>query len=170
MNKQQSGSVIVYALVSVVLVGALIGGIVFSQKRAERVAVQPGTNEQPALPAPDPATPGKDEQVAQKKAEEEKDAEKAKQQQKAAKDKAQKEQAQQEAKEQELARKAAEAEREATQTPSASPEGPMARTGGPAAGDLPQTGPVADAFMAALGLIAIYGAGYVYYHYGRQLS
>lgn len=161
MRKQQSGSIITYVLVSIVLAGLLIGGILFSQQRASQVDDRSPATKPPM--APTDVSTNQDQQDKEQKERQAAEQKRAAQQQKQAA-----EQAQKEAKERELAEQAANAQREASQAPAAAPDGPMARTGGVQPGDLPTTGPVSDALGAVSGLLAIAGAGYVYYHYGRR--
>lgn len=161
MRKQQSGSIITYVLVSIVLAGLLIGGILFSQQRASQATDRQPATKQPTIPTEAPVR--QDQQDKAKKEQQAAEEKRAAQEQKQAA-----EQARKEAKERELAEQAASAQREAIQTPAATPDGPMARTGGVQPGDLPTTGPVSDALGAVSGLLAIAGAGYVYYHYGRR--
>ena len=168
--KQQSGSIVVFAIVSVLLVGGFIGAIIMAQNRAQDVV---GSTPPVAEQKPDQAQRSQSDedraakQEAERESEQKRQAE-AKQKAEAAKQEAAREA---EAKERELAEQAARAEREAhqpaTQQPAAG-DGPMARTGGVHASGLPETGPIADAFAATFGVVAIFGASYVYYHYGRR--
>lgn len=166
MSKQQSGSIVIYTIVGVVLAGLLVGGIAFSQKRAEQLADRRGSTEQSSEPSKQEAAEQnrQSEKETDEQAEKRREAEESKRQQQ---ERQAKEQAEKKARERELAEKAAQAQRDVEQAPVAN-EGPMARTGGAQAGDLPTTGPISDALGAVSGLLAIAAAGYVYYYYGRR--
>ena len=160
--QRQSGSVIVYTIVGVLLAAAAVGAIIVAQNRGnQQIASRPIT-EAPQAP----------EDNSESEAQSDKQSEEAKQQQaqkeaaekKAAEDKAK---ADAVAKQQADEKKAAEA---AQQQAAAAAASPMARTGGAAqsAGNLPTTGPVEDTLSMVIGLTAILGAGYLYYHFGRR--
>ena len=181
MNKQQSGSVVTFVIVGVLLAILVVGGIVVSQRRAAehgRVA-DSAQNEREEIGEPtdspeeentsdeDAASDEAAEEVAENEAAEREqaaqdEAEAETERQRIAEETAERERAEQA----EAARVAAEQQRVAANT-----EGTMPTTGGgtevtPHAGSLPETGPVEDILMMTVGLIAIVGAGYVYYHYG----
>ena len=176
MNKQQSGSVVTFVIVGVLLAILVVGGIVVSQRRAAehgRVA-DSAQNEREEIGEPtdspeeentsdeDAASDEAAEEVAENEAAEREQAEAETERQRIAEETAERERAEQA----EAARVAAEQQRVAANT-----EGTMPTTGGgtevtPHAGSLPETGPVEDILMMTVGLIAIVGAGYVYYHYG----
>lgn len=173
-TQQQSGSIIIFVIVGVLLAAAVVGGIVLVQKRGNETAnteVASPFGAQQQEGRVDDKEPSAEEQNSQ----EDKEAkQKAEAEKKAAEGKkAQEERAAQEAKEKELAERAAAAE-QSRQKPAANEDasvspGPIARTGGGVQpDDLPTTGPVEDALAATFGLMAIFGAGYVYYHYGRK--
>lgn len=187
-TQQQSGSVIVFTLVGIVLAAAVVGGIIMAQKRGSTatVATQPASQQQDGRvdgDAPKSEKEKKAEEKAKKDAEAKKkaEAEKKAKEKKANEQKSEEQKAKEraarekrEAEEKRLAEQAAEAERtQQDQTPAPASDatvspGPIARTGGPHPGGLPETGPVEDMLAAVFGLVAIFGAGYVYYHYGRK--
>lgn len=165
--QRQAGSVVVYVLVGVLLAAVAVGAIIMAQNRGGQQDVS-----QPAVETP----PTPVSQNNDKKAADTQQADKAAKDKMAAEDKAAKEKAQAEAKKQAedkltADKKAAEdkaAAKKESQQVAVATDGPMARTGGSQAGTLPTTGPAEDALGIVVGLVAIAGAGYFYYHFGRR--
>lgn len=166
-RQRQSGSTGVFIVIGVVLAAAMIGLIVFVQKR----------NKQPEAQSPQVAVdqPSVEKQAAEetKRAEEQK----KEADRKAADEKARKEAEQKREEEERTKRLAeqqqrekAEAEKQAAAQAQqqAAADGPMARPQTQHPSGLPTTGPVEDLLTMTIGAIAIIGAGYVYYHYGRN--
>lgn len=158
--QRQSGSAIVYVIVGVLLTVVAIGAIIVAQNRGgEQIATRPITEA--------PQTQGGDaESNPPKQTEEEK-------QQQAQKEAADKKAAEDKAAADAAAKKQAEDEKaaETAQQQAAAAASPMARTGGAvaqSANNLPTTGPVEDTLSMVIGLTAILGAGYFYYHFGRR--
>lgn len=168
--QHQSGSVITYVIVGVLLAAVSVGAIIVAQHRgSQQLAGQPPAGiSQPAQDTP------KENNTSSEKDEARTEAKDEKAQEAAAKKKAAEEAQQREAKEQreEKEREAAEATTSTTQeqqTPVVDVDGPMARTGGAQPADaLPTTGPVEDTLSMVIGLLAISSAGYFYYHAVRR--
>lgn len=174
--QKQSGSTIVYVIVGIVLAAASVGAIIVAQHRgSQQVASQPSTEvvQRPA----DSSDSEEDEKQAtdsanREKAEKEK-AEKARQAEEKAKRAEEQKQADEKAaaeREKEVAAKEEAARKQAEQGQVAeSAQGPMARTGvDTQVGSLPETGPIEDTLGMVVGVIAILGAGYFYYHFGGR--
>jgi flagellar biosynthesis GTPase FlhF len=177
-SHRQSGFSVVYVIVGVLLTAAVVGGIMMAQLRGRTVptgstiATNQGQNKQDTSGSgQSQSTTEKEKQTAAEKA----DAEKKAAEEKAAADKqaAEKKAADEKA--------AAAAKQQTTQsTPSTTAQsgnaasgssagsGPMARTA--TGSQMPTTGPTEDALGSAFGLIALVGAGYVYYTYGRRTA
>lgn len=172
-TQRQSGSVVVYGIVGVVLAALAVGAIVVAQHRGGvRIASQPAT-EAPRESGSESTTPSPSQGQSQdNKAAEQAQADKEAADKKAAEDKARQDvEAKKKADEKAAADKKAADERAAQQqtAAAATPAGPMAQTGGvQSASHLPTTGPVEDTLSMVVGLMAILGAGYFYYHYGRR--
>lgn len=173
MNKQQTqaGSIGVFLLVSVVLAAFMISSIVWVRSRQapapNKVAVQQSseqadTQQQSQQPAPQAANEQEDKAKREKEAAE-KEAARVAEEKRASEAKAKEAE---EEKRRAEARQAEQRQTEAAQQQAA--QGPMARAQAPVAGALPTTGPLEDAVMMTIGALAIAGAGYVYYHYGRK--
>lgn len=178
--QKQSGSTIVYVIVGIVLAAASVGAIIVAQHRGERQVVsQPSagvvqTPQDSSDSAKDKnqddaqsSESGNRETSEKEKAEADKQAkEKAKraEEQKQADEKAAAEREKEATAKEEAARKQAEQAQAAVNE-----QGPMARTGvDTQAGSLPETGPVEDTLGIVIGIIAILGAGYFYYHFGGR--
>lgn len=162
-NQRQSGSVIIYVIVGVLLAVLAVGAIIVAQNRgglqiAQRPSTQAPQSGTSNTPADQPQGDNKSNEQAQKEQADKKAAE-----QKAQQDAAAKKQADDKA----AADKAA-ADKKAAEQQAAATSGPMARTDVPSASHLPTTGPVEDTLSMVVGLMAILGAGYFYYHYGRR--
>ena len=161
--QRQSGSVIVYAIVGVLLAAAAVGAIIVAQNRGS----QQGAS-RPLTEAPQTQNQGDDDkskstdQAAKDQAAKEKTAA----DQQAAKEKAQAE-AKKQAEEKLAADKKA-AEEKVTADQQAAAAGPMARAGADQSASLPTTGPADDMLSMLIGIVAITGAGYFYYHFGRR--
>ncbi|MGO3701573.1 MAG: hypothetical protein ACTJG2_00065 [Candidatus Saccharimonadales bacterium] len=166
MNKQQSGSVVSFVIVGVLLAILVVGGIVLSQRRGADHAVEQGqTAGEPTADPEETANNEGNDNGASTDQNADQDADKqAQEEEKQAEEQRKKEAAEAAERERVAAQEAA--EQEAAQA--AENNGPMARTGGGDvhAGELPETGPVEDFLMMTVGLIAIAGSGYVYYHFG----
>lgn len=156
----QSGSVAVFLIVSVVLAAAVIGGVYFVHQRgaqvrtAQPVAQQSSTNDRQPDPQPQPTGDAKQQEEARKQAEAAKQAEEAKkkadQEAKQRQDQLAKEQAQKQAAQQAPAQ---------TPVPQTGPSTPASQTPEPS-GHLPTTGPEDTLLQLLAGgsMIAILGA------------
>lgn len=167
-NQRQSGSVIIYVIVGVLLAVLAVGAIIVAQNRgglqiAQRPSTQAPQSGTSNTPADQPQGDNKSNEQAQKEQADKKAAE-----QKAQQDAAAKKQADDKAAADKAAADKKAAEQQAAQQQAAATSGPMARTDVPSASHLPTTGPVEDTLSMVVGLMAILGAGYFYYHYGRR--
>ena len=193
MNNQQSGSILSFVIVGVLLAALVVGGIVISQRRsADRAALvtseeinsgtvteAPGGDAEETTPDSDGATDenatddatdeNREEETANDEAGDESTADEGGEAGVSTDENATNDDTAQPAPSNEIA-----ATDPATDTDALVSNGPIARTGGGPqaaqepqhAGELPETGPAEDAVMMAVGLVAILGAGYVYYHFG----
>ncbi|NLA43175.1 LPXTG cell wall anchor domain-containing protein [Candidatus Saccharibacteria bacterium] len=182
MNKQQSGSVAVFAIVGVLLAALIVGAIVISQRRGSesRVAfgpqelrqADPGNQKQPKADKKTDNPKSKDKSDKVKESEQNKDSSKQlddDKRKKAEGDKSTEDKLREEAIAKAKRQHEAEAAREAQPQPQTQTgDGPMSRTGGVGPADLPETGPAEDLLMMTIGVVAIVGSGYFYYHYGRR--
>ncbi len=163
-RQRQSGSVVVYTIVSVLLAAMVIGAIIVAKNRASQQITTP--------PSEEVATQESEEQSTEDSKETAQDADKGQEDtDKEAEETAAREKAQEEAKKLAEERAAAEQEAAATQDQDetqVNSDGPMARTGGAQGSALPTTGPVEDLLGMVTGLLVIVGAGYLYYHYGQR--
>lgn len=164
-QRQQTGSIVAYVVVGLLLAVASVAAIVAVRNydAGDKIASRPITE-----------APSDPDKAAQKSTDADKE--------KATKDAAEreKEQATQKAHEAEAeaaaeqkaadeAKAAEEAARVAAESEAATADGPMATAGAQVTtGELPTTGPAEDLLSMVIGLVAIVGAGYVYYHYGTK--
>jgi LPXTG-motif cell wall-anchored protein len=164
MRKNESGAVVSYVIGAVLLVMVVIGGIYFAHQRGS-------LNSQATLELGKEATETTQNQANNDN--ESKEAEKASNEKteadKKAEEDAQAKVAADEKKKAEEAKKAEEEKAQAAEdSPAATESTPMERQEVATAGNLPTTGPVEDILASVVGLIALVGAGYVYYHFGRK--
>lgn len=168
-DQRQSGSAIVYVIVGVLLVAASIGAIIVAQNRGgQQIATRPVT-EAPQGTDNSSDSQGADnqqktsEQQQKEKDQQEQDKKAAAEKQRLADEKAKADADAKRAADEKAAADKAAAEQQATATAG----GPMARTGASqSASHLPTTGPVEDTLSMVVGLVALLGAGYGYYHFG----
>lgn len=168
MRRNESGAVVPYVIGAVLLVAVVIGGIYFAHYRGGlhgETTLEIG--QQKTDDKQDQANKGNDtkkddskdtdeKSAADKKAEEDARAKVAAEEKKKAEE-AKKAEAQKKA--DAAAKEEAEADTEST---------PMERQEVAAANTLPTTGPVEDFLASIIGVVALVGAGYVYYHFGRK--
>lgn len=165
--ERQSGSIVIYIVVGLLLAALAVGAVIVAQHRgSQQIASRPAgepTQQRDDAPAEENTT-DEDEKQAEKEAADKKAAdEKAAQEEAEAEKRAE----QKRIAEEEAAKR--EAESQASDAQEESQTGPMARAGGPqAASNLPTTGPVEDTLGMVVGMIAIFGAGYFYYHATRR--
>ncbi len=178
-----------FAVIGIALAALVVGGIVISQRRGATVAdsnrVVPQSEVADNKSATDKKSTDPEAKDTEKKAQDKKseeasnkpDSTKQDEKKQSAGGDAEKKTDEAKKKEEEAA-----AARERSQpTPSGTapganqqPEGgdaasgPMSRTGGQHPTDLPETGPTEDLLMMTIGLLAIMGSGYAYYHFGRK--
>ena len=181
-SHRQSGFSVVYVIIGVLLTAAVVGGIMMAQLRGRTVptgstiATNQGQNKEGnsnnSANGQSQSTTDNEKRKAAEKADTEKKAaeEKAAADKQAAEKKAADEKAAASAKQQ-----------TAQPTPSTTTQSGNAASGGSSAGSgpmartatgsqMPTTGPTEDALGSAFGLIALVGAGYVYYTYGRRTA
>ncbi len=172
--QRQSGSVIVYVIVGVLLAAATVGAIIVAQNRGDqRIASRPTTETSQDRDTPPAQTDDEeaDKDATEQKAAEEKSRAEAERQAKEKEKEKEKAAAEQRAAEQEAEEQKAKEQAVAEQEEAAQQSDTLAQTGGEqptAADNLPTTGPVQDTLGAVIGLIAIASAGYVYYHSFRR--
>ncbi|KKW01444.1 MAG: hypothetical protein UY35_C0028G0010 [Candidatus Saccharibacteria bacterium GW2011_GWC2_48_9] len=165
--ERRSGSIVIYVIVGVLLAALAVGAVIVAQHRgSQQIASRPAgepTQQRDEAPTEENTT-DEDEEQAEKEAAEKKAAdEKAAQEEAEAEKRAE----QKRIAEEEAAKK--EAESEASDAPEQDQSGPMAQAGGPqTASNLPTTGPVEDTLGMVVGMVAIFGAGYFYYHATRR--
>lgn len=176
--QRQSGSVIIYVIVGVFLAAAAVGAVIVAQHRSgQLIATQPADNSSQQRDQDDDASSNADSNTdtsEKSEAEQKREQEREEKEKAAAEEKKAAEEAERKAEEEQAAKERAAAQREAEsdaaeEEQSAAQTGPMARTGGSqTAANLPETGPVEDTLGMVVGMIAILGAGYVYYHATRR--
>lgn len=167
MRSNESGAVVSYVIGAVLLVMAVIGGVYFAHYRGDTGTQAEVPNVSDKKDDTNKSNQsGKDEKSgsskeADKNTAEEKKAEDAAREKIAAE---KQKKADAEAKAEELKSEPS-SQTEKQEQPEAST--PMDRREVAAAGALPTTGP-ADLLATVVGIIAILGSGYVYYHFGRK--
>lgn len=180
---KQQGSVVSFIVTGVLLSTLLIGGIVIVKRHLGGSSNSTGTNlteiadsgQASGELSGDGATsssqnnndnPKEDEPKKEEEAKKQAEAEAAREKEKAAAEEAKKrEEAEKQVEADRLAREQqAQAAANTTDGPST---GAQARSQAQVAA-LPTTGPLEDLFMMTIGIIAILGGGYVYYHYGQK--
>lgn len=167
MRRNESGAVVAYIVGAVLLVAAVIGGIYYAHYSGglnEHVTLQIDKQDQATKDSE--SKQGEPKQSSEKSAQEKKAETDAK-----AKIAAETQKKAEETKKAEEAKKAQDQAAENTQNNTETPaqgSTPMERNEIAAAGALPTTGPVEDALATVIGVIALIGAGYVYYHFGRK--
>lgn len=159
-QSKQTGSTVIFVVVGVILSIALIAGIAFVRKQFATAGETPG---QVAVSSEQSTSSGSSQNSSTNQND---DA--AKQAEEAAKKKAEEEAAAKKAEEEKQKREAAAAEAKKQQEQAAAQAAQSAQSQTATTGDLPTTGPLEDLFMMVVGAVAIFGAGYVYYHYGRN--
>lgn len=159
-SKSHSGSVASFIVVAVVLVGAVVGAVWYLQN-------------QDSAPTDEPAT-----EVAQndtdksKGADDKADSEATKEEEQAAESEAKKkiESESESAENTDESDKSDDATSENAGEDTAPESAPVQNQEDFTASseDLPETGPTSSTLSSVLGLMAIVGSGYVYYHFGRK--
>lgn len=147
--QRQAGSVIVYAVVGVLLAAAAVGAIIVVQNRDSA----------------DLTTPPQPTEVAQQDERTQDDADGDRAAKEAREAEVKREEAEERAAEAERTREADRREAESTEAPAPVVDASADGTAGSQA-DLPNTGPEQTTLGSIVGLVAIIGAGYGYYHFG----
>ena len=150
----QAGSAVVFVIVGVVLTIALVAGIAFVRNQFSQsgASTQTGTV---AVSNGDDASDSQNQSQFEGEDAKRQSAEEARRKAQAEAD-------------QKAKLEAEEAKKRDQQQAAASISAPTGSGQTAASGELPTTGPLEDIFMMAVGAVAIFTAGYVYYHYGRN--